>query len=86
MKTGKAILGALAGFAVGAMAGILFAPEEGLKTRRQIRDKADNYVGGIKTKYERLRDSLKKKFERTGKDAERLIAKGKAKYGDAKKV
>lgn len=85
MKTGKVILRSLAGFAAGAIAGLLFAPEKGLKTRRQIRDKADNYVGEVKTKYERLRGSLKKKLERTEKDAERFIAKGKAKYGDVKK-
>ena len=36
MSTQKTILGALAGIAVGATLGILFAPQSGKKTRRQL--------------------------------------------------
>ena len=44
MKTGKVVLGTLAGLAIGALAGILFAPEKGSTTRQQIKDKSDDYA------------------------------------------
>ena len=84
MRTGKVALGALAGLAIGGIAAILFAPEKGSKTRKQIADKADDYADGVKSKYNELRDSLTKKFNSTKQDAERLAEKGKAKYYDAK--
>jgi gas vesicle protein len=52
MSTGKVILGTLAGLAIGATAGILFAPEKGSITRRQIRDKSDGYVDKLKSKFD----------------------------------
>ena len=85
MSSGKAVLGTLAGFAMGAIAGILFAPEKGSKTRRQIMDKSDDYVGELKSKFDEFRDSLLEKFESTKKDAEGLADKGKAKYYEEKK-
>ena len=36
MKSGKVLLGVLAGAAAGALLGILFAPEKGTKTRKMI--------------------------------------------------
>lgn len=85
MSTGKVVLGTLAGLAIGVAAGILFAPEKGSTTRRQIRDKGDDYVDKLKSKYEKLRDSVAEKFERTKKDAENLAAKGNTKYDDVKR-
>ena len=40
MKADKVILGVVGGVAVGALLGILFAPEKGEKTRRKIMDKS----------------------------------------------
>jgi gas vesicle protein len=72
MRKGKLALGALIGLASGAIAGILFAPEKGSETRKQIKNKADDYAGDLKSKYNKLRDSLTKKFKSTKKDAEML--------------
>jgi gas vesicle protein len=83
MKTGKVVSGTLAGLAVGAIAGILLAPEKGSKTRKQIMDKTDDYVDVLKSKFDELRDSLTKKFESTKNDAEGLVDEGKDKYDDA---
>jgi len=77
MNTGKVVSGTLAGLAIGAIAGILLAPEKGSTTRKQIMDKGEDYVDGLK--------SLTEKFKSTKKDAEGLVDKGKAKYDDAKK-
>lgn len=85
MRTGKVVLGTLAGLAAGAIAGILFAPAKGSATRKQITDKGNDYVEALKSKFDVLRNSLVEKFERTKKDAENLAEKGKDKYDDAKK-
>jgi gas vesicle protein len=85
MSKGKAILGTLAGLAIGGIAGILFAPAKGSTTRKQIKDKGDDYVDKVKTKFDGVVDSVTEKFESTKKDAENLAAKGKAKYDEVKK-
>jgi len=85
MSKGKVVLGTLAGLAIGAIAGILFAPEKGSTTRRQIVDKGNDYVDKIKSKFDGIVDSLTEKIKSTIKDDENLAEKGKAKYDDAKK-
>lgn len=85
MSTGKVALGALAGLAIGAIAGILFAPEKGSTTRRQIMDKGEGYADELKSKFDDFSDSLTEKYERKKRDLEGFAEKGKAKYGDAKK-
>ena len=52
MKSGKLVLGILAGLATGAVLGILFAPDKGRKTRRKL-------IGGAKG----LADDLTKKIK-----------------------
>ncbi|MBK6837973.1 MAG: YtxH domain-containing protein [Bacteroidetes bacterium] len=85
MSTGKVVLGTLAGLAIGAIAGILFAPDKGSKTRKQIMDKGDDYLDELKSKVDQISDFLAEKFESTKKDAEEMVDKGKAKYDDAKR-
>jgi len=85
MNTSKVVLGTLAGLAIGATAGILFAPEKGSTTRKQIKDKGDDYVDELKSKYDEFSDSLTDKFKSTKKDAEGIVDKGKTKFDDAKK-
>jgi gas vesicle protein len=85
MSTGKVVLGTLAGLAIGAIAGILFAPEKGSVTRKQIMDKGDDYVDKMKSKYDEISDSIAEKFENTKRDVENLADKGKAKYDEAKR-
>lgn len=80
----KVVLGSLAGLAIGAIAGILFAPEKGSTTRKQIRDKGKDYMDKLKSKTGEFSDSLTEKFERTKKNAENLAEKGKENYDDAK--
>jgi len=49
MSTGKIKLGILTGLAAGAVLGILFAPEKGLTTRKQIMGKGDDYKNKLKS-------------------------------------
>lgn len=85
MSTGEVLIVTLAGFAFGAAAGILFAPDKGSKSRKQIMDKGDDYVHELKSKFEELRESFTETMENTKRDAEGLVDQGKTKYKDAKK-
>ena len=61
MDSGKFVLGVLAGFAVGALAGILFAPAKGEDTRRDISKKSEEMIDELKDKVESLVDEIKSK-------------------------
>ena len=63
MSTGKVVLGTVAGLAMGALAGILFAPGKGSATREQIKDKSDDYVDKLKSKVDELNNSLTEKIK-----------------------
>ncbi|GGD80125.1 hypothetical protein GCM10011514_50140 [Emticicia aquatilis] len=83
MKSGKVLLGILAGVAAGALVGILFAPEKGSRTRKKIMDKGEGYADGLKDTFEEFVDSLNKKYQSTVHDVENIVAKGKSKYENA---
>lgn len=63
MKTGKLIAGILSGAAIGAIAGILFAPKRGTETRKNITDKSNEYMYGAKSKYNDLADNLSHRYD-----------------------
>ncbi len=84
MSTGKVVLGTLAGLAVGAILGILFAPDKGSKTRKKIIDKGDDVIEDLKAKFDDLCDAVTEKFTNTKEDAENLLEKGKDKFDDIK--
>lgn len=86
MRTGKVVvLGTLAGLAIGAIAGILFAPEKGSKIRKQIKDRSKGYMDDLKSRLDKFRTSVAGKFESAKGEAENLADRGKAKYDDVKK-
>ena len=63
MNSGKILLGVLAGVAVGAGLGILFAPDKGSTTRKKISKKGQDYAEELEEKFNEFVDSIKKKFE-----------------------
>lgn len=63
MSTGKVVLGAVAGLAIGGILGILFAPQKGSITRQQILDKGNDYADGLKSKYNEFADTISEKFQ-----------------------
>jgi gas vesicle protein len=85
MSSGKVVLGMLAGLAAGAVLGILFAPEKGSKTRRQILDKGEDYADDVKAKMDNFLDMITEKFERTKGNVEEMASNGKTKFEEAKR-
>jgi len=84
MKSDKIILGVLGGVAIGALIGVLFAPEKGDDTRKKIMDKSNDYADELKDKLDTLLGSITNKYEKIWKEGENLIADGKSKFKDAK--
>ena len=85
MKSGELVLGVLAGAAVGALAGILFAPQKGSRTRADIANKSEDYAEALKTQFDDLLESITDKYDSIKHDAESMLAKGKSKFADARK-
>jgi gas vesicle protein len=73
MSTGKLVLGVVAGAAVGALLGILFAPARGAVTRRQISRKGEHEVDALKEKFNDFVDTMTQKFEKTKNEVEDLV-------------
>ena len=84
MKADKIILGVLGGVAVGALLGVLFAPEKVDKTRKKIIDKSNDYADELKDKLDTLLGTINRKYEKIWKEGESLIAEGKSKLHDVK--
>lgn len=77
MSTGKVVLGAVAGLAIGAALGILFAPDKGSNTRKKIADKGKGYAGDLKDKYNSAIDSITSKLDGMKRKGEALYEEGK---------
>ncbi len=58
-KTGNTLVAILAGAAVGAVAGILLAPEQGQKTRRKISDGLKSGTDDLNCKMDDLKNQVK---------------------------
>ncbi len=68
MSSGKVVLGLLAGAAAGALAGILFAPAKGTRTRKRILKKSRDYADNFKEKLDDLLEAVNDKFEKVKED------------------
>ncbi|MFM9947549.1 MAG: YtxH domain-containing protein, partial [Saprospiraceae bacterium] len=79
MNSGKVVLGILAGFAIGATLGVLFAPDKGTSTRKKISKKSDDVVNELSSKFNSMVDGVTKKFETLKSEATHLMESGKAK-------
>ncbi len=62
MKSSNVLLGIVAGTAVGAAIGVLFAPDKGSNTRKKFASKSEDFVGGIKEKAIHMVDAVKTPF------------------------
>lgn len=71
MKASNIVLGILAGAAVGAVLGILFAPDKGSNTRRKITRKGEDMVEDLKDKASLLAEEA----SHLARQANRLVDK-----------
>lgn len=90
MSSGKVFLGVLAGAAAGALAGILFAPAKGSKTRKEITRKGEDYINALKDTFNELLNACTEKIEKVKDDvsdyADRKMGKMEKPEEEAKTV
>ena len=84
MSSSKALLGFVAGAAVGALAGILFAPDSGPNTRKKIATKTGDLTDSLKNTFGDFIDSVKDTYAGVKGDAEDMGEKAKAKMNNLK--
>ena len=80
----KILVGFLAGAAVGALAGILFAPDKGSNTRQKIADKTGDIKDSVKNSYNDFVDGVKQTYAGAKEEAEDFANKAKAKLDGVK--
>lgn len=85
MSTGKVLLDVLAGVAVGATLGILFAPDKGSNTRRKIKEKGDDYADDLGEKFNEFIEKVTQQFQQVKEEASNMAHDGKVKTEDAAK-
>jgi len=74
-STGKALVGFIVGAAVGVAAGILFAPQKGTDTRKELKKKADEIGKEVSDKVGVKMDEMKKYVEEIANDAKTKFKK-----------
>lgn len=72
MNTGKVVVGILAGVAVGALLGVLFAPDKGSETRKKISRKSKDFVDDVKQKYDDFVRGVNEKVDQVKQETENL--------------
>jgi len=77
MSSGKVLTSVLAGFAAGAVLGILFAPDKGTETRRKIAEKSTDLADSVKGKVNEYADVISEKYDTVKQKISGLAAEGK---------
>jgi gas vesicle protein len=85
MNTGKVVLGLLAGAGIGALLGVLFAPQKGDVTRRSISDKTKEYSDLLKQKFTRSMDDMNAEMKKARKDVSDYTQQARAKGEEVKR-
>ncbi|MBC7867125.1 MAG: YtxH domain-containing protein [Gloeobacteraceae cyanobacterium ES-bin-316] len=84
MSSSKTLLGFVAGAAVGALAGILLAPEKGSETRKKITSKTGDLADSVKNSFGDFIDQVKNAYSKAGETAEDLEQHTRAKMNNLK--
>ena len=84
MNNGKVLLGVLAGFAAGALVGILLAPEKGSDLREKLSKKGEGCIGDLKERVNEFVESVTDKFTAAKDKANDIVAKSETKVEEFK--
>lgn len=74
MNSSKVLLGVLGGVAAGAIAGILFAPAKGSKTRKRIVNKGTGYAKDVKEKFDKVTKDFSNQYQSILAEAKELVS------------
>ncbi len=85
MKNTHLAVGIASSIAVGAILGILFAPDKGCNTRRKITQKSNGFKNNIKDSVSHLASSVEEKYDQLSSKVENSISDEKSKLGNLKK-
>lgn len=78
MSKVNVVIGALAGIAVGALLGVLFAPDKGTETRKKIAKKSKDTSESLKNKFNEFVDNISEHFEKAKEEASDTSGKAEA--------
>jgi gas vesicle protein len=82
--TARWIAGIGVGFAAGCVLGVLYAPQAGRRTRRQIAGAVKDSVDEVTAKAQDLTESIQRKTKRFRSDAQDLIEQGQTAIAKSK--
>ena len=69
MKSSNVLLGILGGVAVGAIAGILLAPDKGSKTRKKLKTKATDIKSNLQNEFDEFLEQMENKYQQVSDKA-----------------
>ena len=84
MDNTKVLLGFLGGIAIGAIAGILLAPEKGSETRKSLQKLASDVTGAVQDSLHDAMDKVKDKYADVVREGEDLAERAAEKISNAK--
>ena len=84
MKTSKILLSIIAAAGAGAAIGLLYAPDKGTNTRKNISQKGDKLLEGLNDSLSQLQGAITKKYNTAMDETEALISNGRSKYDELK--